>query len=108
MALLLYELTADALATAFFVLGPEKGYSLCRKLDGVECLIVDKEGKTIISPESKERVSFYLVNKGKEGLLSSGCEFRKKPSELVLPPNSYNPDQGFSFVIRIKTCPKTQ
>lgn len=50
-----------------------------QKLDGVECLIVDKEGKTIISPGLKERVSFYLVNKGKEGILSSGWEFRKKP-----------------------------
>jgi thiamine biosynthesis lipoprotein len=49
---------ADALATAVFVLGPEKGYSLCRKLDGVECLIVDKEGKTIISPGLKGRISF--------------------------------------------------
>jgi thiamine biosynthesis lipoprotein len=45
--------TADALATAVFVLGPEKGYSLCRKLDGVQCLIVDKEGKTILSPNLK-------------------------------------------------------
>lgn len=43
-------ITADALATAVFVLGPEKGYSLCQKLDGVECLIVDGEGKIIHSP----------------------------------------------------------
>jgi thiamine biosynthesis lipoprotein len=42
--------TADALATAVFVLGPEKGYSLCQKIDGVQCLIVDKEGKIIHSP----------------------------------------------------------
>jgi len=45
--------TADGLATAVFVLGPEKGYSLCRKLDGVECLIVDGEGKIILSPNLK-------------------------------------------------------
>lgn len=44
---------ADALATAIFVLGPGKGYSLCQKLDGVDCLIVDKEGKRIISPNLK-------------------------------------------------------
>jgi len=44
---------ADALATAVFVLGPEKGYSLCQKLDGVECMIVDKEGKKILSPNLK-------------------------------------------------------
>ncbi len=46
-------ITADALATAIFVLGPEKGYALCRKLDGVECLIVDREGKIIVSPTLK-------------------------------------------------------
>jgi len=46
-------ITADGLATAVFVLGPEKGYSLCRKLDGVECLIVDGEGKIILSPNLK-------------------------------------------------------
>jgi thiamine biosynthesis lipoprotein len=46
-------ITADGLATAVFVLGPEKGYSLCRKLDGVECLIVDGEGKIIHSPNLK-------------------------------------------------------
>lgn len=44
---------ADALATAVFVLGPEKGYSLCQKLEGVDCLIVDKEGKMILSPNLK-------------------------------------------------------
>jgi thiamine biosynthesis lipoprotein len=46
-------ITADALATAVFVLGPEKGYSLCQKLDGVECLIVDGKGKIILSPNLK-------------------------------------------------------
>jgi len=51
-------MTADALATAIFVLGPEKGYSLCQKLEGVDCLIVDKERKIIFSPGLKNRVSF--------------------------------------------------
>ncbi len=46
-------IASDGLATAVFVLGPEKGYSLCQKLDGVECLIVDKDGKMIISPNLK-------------------------------------------------------
>ena len=46
-------ITADALATAVFVLGPEKGYALCQKLDAVECLIVNKEGKIILSPNLK-------------------------------------------------------
>jgi len=49
---------ADALATAVFVLGREKGYSLCQKLEGVDCLIVDKEGKIIFSPALKDRISF--------------------------------------------------
>jgi thiamine biosynthesis lipoprotein len=51
-------MTADALATAVFVLGPEKGYSLCQKLDGVDYLIVDQEGKIIISPGLKDRIAF--------------------------------------------------
>jgi thiamine biosynthesis lipoprotein len=49
---------ADALATAVFVLGPEKGYTLCQKLEGVDCLIVDKEGKIIFSPGLKGRITF--------------------------------------------------
>jgi thiamine biosynthesis lipoprotein len=53
-------ITADGLATAVFVLGAEKGYSLCQKLDGVDCLIVDKEGKIIFSPGLKDRISFGL------------------------------------------------
>jgi hypothetical protein len=48
---------ADALATAIFVLGPEKGYALCQRLEGVDCLIVDKEGKVILSPGLKGRIS---------------------------------------------------
>jgi thiamine biosynthesis lipoprotein len=48
-------MAADGLATAIFVLGPEKGYALCQKLDGVHCLIVDKEGKMIRSPNLKTR-----------------------------------------------------
>jgi thiamine biosynthesis lipoprotein len=51
-------MTADALATAVFVLGPEKGYSLCQKLEGVDCIIVDKEGKIIFSPGLKDRIAF--------------------------------------------------
>lgn len=49
---------ADALATAVFVLGPEKGYSLCQKLMEVDCLIVDKDGKIFSSPGLKGRISF--------------------------------------------------
>jgi len=49
--------TADVLATAIFVLGPEKGYALCQRLEGVECLIVDREGNITLSPGLKRRIS---------------------------------------------------
>lgn len=57
---LLHEdaMTADALATAVFVLGPEKGYALCQKIEGADCLIVDMEGKVAVSPGLRERISF--------------------------------------------------
>lgn len=49
-------MTADGLATAVFVLGPEKGYALCQKIGGVECLIMDREGKAVMTPGLKERI----------------------------------------------------
>jgi len=41
---------ADALATAVFVLGPERGLALVERLPGVECLIVDAAGERHDSP----------------------------------------------------------
>lgn len=41
--------TADALATAVFVLGPQKGIKLIDELKGVEGLIVDSRGETFSS-----------------------------------------------------------
>jgi thiamine biosynthesis lipoprotein len=38
-------MTADALATAAFVLGPEAGRALLERLPGVEGIVVDPEGK---------------------------------------------------------------
>jgi thiamine biosynthesis lipoprotein len=52
------EMMADALATAVFVLGSERGYALCQKLQGVGCLIVDKEGKITFTPGLQGRISF--------------------------------------------------
>lgn len=49
---------ADALATAIFVLGPEKGLSLCQRTKGTDCLIIDREGKPIFTQELKEKISF--------------------------------------------------
>jgi thiamine biosynthesis lipoprotein len=51
-------MTSDALATAVFVLGPEKGYSLCQRVEGMECLIIGQDGKIIFSPNLKGRISF--------------------------------------------------
>jgi len=53
-------LAADGLATAVFVLGPEKGYALCQKLQDVECLIVDRVGGTVMTPGLKERIFLGL------------------------------------------------
>jgi len=51
-------ITADALATAILVLGPEIGYPLCQRLERVDCLIVDRDGKTIFTQNLKDRLSF--------------------------------------------------
>lgn len=53
-------MTADGLATAVFVLGSAKGHALCQKLEGVECLIVDKEGTVRMTPRLKERIFLGL------------------------------------------------
>jgi thiamine biosynthesis lipoprotein len=42
-------MTADALATAVFVLGPEAGLALLEALPGVEGILVDSDGKTSAS-----------------------------------------------------------
>lgn len=49
-------MTADAMATAVFILGPEKGYALCQKLEAVECFIVDREGRRLATPGLKEKI----------------------------------------------------
>ena len=51
-------MTADGLATAVFVLGSVKGYDLCQKMKGVECLIVDGDGKVVMTPGLKDLISF--------------------------------------------------
>lgn len=49
---------ADAMATAIFVLLPENGYSLCQNTEGIDCLIIDKEGKIKVTLDLKEKISF--------------------------------------------------
>lgn len=41
--------TADALATAFFVLGPEKGKALCETLPDVEAMFIHSDFQTVLS-----------------------------------------------------------
>lgn len=40
---------SDALATAVFVLGPEKGITLINKLNGIECLMVTDDNRMLFS-----------------------------------------------------------
>jgi thiamine biosynthesis lipoprotein len=48
-------MTSDALSTAVFVLGPEKGMALIRRLPGVEGIIVDDQGGFHSSPGIEKR-----------------------------------------------------
>lgn len=48
-------MTSDALSTAVFVLGPEKGMQLIRLLPGIEGIIVDSDGKIHYSPGIEKR-----------------------------------------------------
>lgn len=49
---------ADALSTAIFVMGPDIGMELIKRLPDVEGLIIDADGKMTISPGLKEKVNF--------------------------------------------------
>lgn len=51
-------LEADALSTAVFVLGPEAGLKLIEELPGVEALIIDQEGRIIMSAGMEGRIKF--------------------------------------------------
>ena len=49
---------ADALATAVFVLGPERGMALVEKVPDAEVLIIDSNGKVTVSSRMRERIEF--------------------------------------------------
>jgi len=49
-------ITADGIATAVFVMGPEKGFEFCKKWKTFECLIVDREGKPMMTHRLKDKV----------------------------------------------------
>ena len=48
---------ADALSTAAFVLGPDRGMKLIKSLPGTECLIIDSQGKLMLSSGFKRFMS---------------------------------------------------
>lgn len=47
---------ADGLDTGIFVMGPERGMALIEHLDGVEAIIVDQEGRLLVSSGLRDRV----------------------------------------------------
>jgi thiamine biosynthesis lipoprotein len=51
---------ADALATAVFVLGPEKGMALVDSVDGVEGMMITESGTTLFSKNFESQPSFVL------------------------------------------------
>jgi thiamine biosynthesis lipoprotein len=53
--------SADSFSTAVFVLGPEKGMEVLRRM-GFEGLIIDREGKTTTTPGMKVAIEFQRGN----------------------------------------------
>ncbi|UCD71111.1 MAG: FAD:protein FMN transferase [Syntrophobacterales bacterium] len=51
-------LSADALATAVFVMGPKRGLALIEAMEGVEGLIVSFDGEVVISEGMKGKIRF--------------------------------------------------
>ncbi|HEU4684077.1 MAG TPA: FAD:protein FMN transferase [Nitrospira sp.] len=49
---------ADGLDTGIFVMGPVKGMSLIERLDGVEAIIVDRDGRVHVSSGLQSRLRF--------------------------------------------------
>lgn len=47
---------ADGLDTGLFVMGPERGMALVERLDGVEAVIVDRDGRVLVSSGLKDRL----------------------------------------------------
>lgn len=55
--------TADALSTAVFVLGPNKGMDLIEREDGIEGLIISEGGKVFVSSGMGDFIADYKENK---------------------------------------------
>jgi thiamine biosynthesis lipoprotein len=50
---------ADGLDTGLFVMGPERGMALVERLEGVEAVIVDRDGKVLVSSGLKGRLRLH-------------------------------------------------
>ena len=57
---------ADALSTAVFVLGKDKGLSLLESMEGIEGLIIDKEGNIFISSGLKGQIEILKENSNRK------------------------------------------
>lgn len=54
--------TADALSTAVFVLGKDKGLQLLESLEGIEGVIIDKQGEIFVSGGLKGKIEILKNN----------------------------------------------
>jgi len=55
---------ADGLATAFFVLGPEKGLALAERLKPVEAVFITEEGKILCTPGVPDSIRNARLSQG--------------------------------------------
>jgi len=55
---------ADGLATAFFVLGPEKGLALAERLKPVEAVFITEEGKIVCTPGVPDSIRNARLSQG--------------------------------------------
>lgn len=50
------SMDSDAISTAVFVLGPEKGMQLVKSMAGVECVIATSDNRILITPGLKDKI----------------------------------------------------
>ena len=62
----------DGLSTALFVLGVKKGMELVERLDGVEAIMVTRDGRTLCSPGLKGRMTIAKVRAEENPIVSIG------------------------------------
>jgi thiamine biosynthesis lipoprotein len=52
----IHRVVADGLDTGIFIMGPERGMALIERLEDVEGVIVDSQGRILVSSGLKDRV----------------------------------------------------